>query len=101
MNKDILSKNTFILYSTWLKPILSLSMEQRGLLFTAIYYYETKGEAPKIEDPAVSMLFNVMQERFDADAAKYAEEIRRKSEGGRKGNEKRWKKVHESEDRPP
>ena len=42
-------KNSFVLYTEYAKHIGLLSMEQRGILFTAVMNYATGIELPKME----------------------------------------------------
>lgn len=59
-------KNSFVLYTEYAKHIGLLSMEQRGILFTAVMNYATGIELPKME-AATEMAFSFIKEQLDRD----------------------------------
>ena len=63
-------KNSFVLYTKYLKQIQRLNMEQRGELFTAILCYASGEELPEL-DPAADMAFGFIQDQLDKDYASY------------------------------
>ena len=77
-------KNSFVLYTEYLKHIQKMSMEQRGELFTAILCYAAGDPLPEL-DAAPDMAFSFIKERMDRDTEKYEETIDRRKEAGRKG----------------
>lgn len=77
-------KDTFIMYTEYLRHVKKLSMEQRGALFTAILCY-TAGESVPELDPATDMIFGVIQERIDRDTALYLEKVEKRREAGKLG----------------
>lgn len=77
-------KNSFVMYTDYLRHVQKLSMEQRGQLFTAILCY-TSGEPLPELDLATDMIFGVIQERIDRDTALYLEKVEKRREAGRLG----------------
>ncbi len=77
-------KNSFVMYTDYLKHVQKLSMEQRGELFTAILCYASGEEMPEL-DLATDMIFGVIQERIDRDTALYLEKIQKRVEAGKMG----------------
>ena len=77
-------KNSFVLYTKYLKQIQRLNMEQRGELFTAILCYASGEELPEL-DPAVDMAFSFIQDQMDKDLATYMEKCEKRREAGKLG----------------
>lgn len=50
------AKNSFVLYTNYINQIELLNIEQRGVLFTAIMYYSSGVELPKM-DAVTAMAF--------------------------------------------
>lgn len=65
-----MGKDSFILYDEYSAHIELLSMEQRGVLLTAIFVYRN-GEEPPEMDNAAAMLFSVIKAQFERDNDKY------------------------------
>ena len=72
-------KTSFVLYTEYLKHMQLLSMEQRGVLFTAIMAYEGEAEMPEM-DGAVEMAFSFIKVQLERDEEKYAEVSKKRSE---------------------
>ena len=87
-------KKSFVLYVDRKKELDLLSDEQLGKLFRAIYSYVDTGIEPDFEDLALRILFSVFQSQIDANAEKYAETCRRRSENVKK----RWEKQKNTKD---
>lgn len=77
-------KNSFVLYTEYLKHMKLLSLEQRGVLFTAIMCYEMEETLPEM-DGMTEMAFSFIKEQLDRDEKTYQEKIQQKSEAGKKG----------------
>lgn len=77
-------KNSFVMYTDYLKHVQKLNMEQRGELFTAILCYASNENLPEL-DPATDMIFGVIQERIDRDTVLYLEKIKKRIEAGKLG----------------
>ena len=76
--------DSFILFSDFLDEIKLLSMEQRGLLLTALFCYVNEEELPNL-DLAVSIIWQTWKKCIDRNAEKWEESRQRRSEAGRKG----------------
>lgn len=63
-------KNTFILYTDWMAQLELLSMEQRGVLFTALMMYQMEKELPDM-DGVVNMAFSFICADMERNNAKY------------------------------
>ena len=79
-----MDKNSFVMYTEYLKHIQKLSMDQRGELFTAILCYASGEELPEL-DAAADMAFSFIKERMDRDNEAYLEKCRKRSEAGKLG----------------
>ena len=77
-------KNSFVLYTEYAKHLSLLSMEQRGVLFTAIMAYETGEDLPEM-DGMTQMAFSFISEQLSRDKDKYETTCKRRSEAGRQG----------------
>ena len=77
-------KNSFVLYTEYAKHLTLLSMEQRGILFTAIMAYETGEEMPEM-DGMTKMAFSFISEQLSRDKEKYESICKKRSEAGRNG----------------
>ena len=79
-----MDKSSFVMYTKYLRHIQKLTMEQRGMLFTAILSYASNQEMPEL-DAATDMAFSFIQEQMDRDNAVYTEKCRKRSEAGKLG----------------
>ena len=77
-------KNSFVLYTEYAKHLTLLSMEQRGVLFTAIMAFETGEEMPEM-DGMTKMAFSFISEQLSRDKEKYESICKKRSEAGRNG----------------
>ena len=75
-------KTSFILYTEYLQHMQLLTMEQRGVLFTAIIAYEGDAEMPEM-DAVVQMAFSFIKARLARDEEKYTEVSKKRSEARR------------------
>ena len=75
-------KTSFILYTEYLQHMQLLTMEQRGVLFTAIIAYEGDAEMPEM-DAVVQMAFSFIKARLVRDEEKYTEVSKKRSEARR------------------
>lgn len=91
--KDAEKKMTyFALYVDKWEAWELLTMEQRGVLITALFDY-VQGGTPDISDPAIKMAFTLIRKGIDENAKRYAE-IKRKN---RENIKKRWAKLKQFE----
>lgn len=92
-------KDSFVLY-TKIKDVLdALSNEQKGMLFQAILDHES-GEEVEISDPVVKIAFIPIQQDLDANAKKWEETRKARSEAGKKSAEQRQSKADKKEQNP-
>ena len=81
-------RDSFILYTEYAKHIELLSMEQRGVLFTAIMAYQTGVELPQM-DGMTGMAFSFISAQLERDNVRYDETCKKRSEGGKQGGRPR------------
>lgn len=92
-------KNSFVLYTEYAKHLSLLSMEQRGVLFTAIMAYEL-GEALPDMDGMTQMAFSFISEQLSRDKEKYESTCKKRSEAGSRGGRPRVNENNEKQDDP-
>ena len=86
------NRKSVIIYDSWGTMIEALPAEQAGKLIKAICAYSFSGIEPEIDDPAINAVFLMIRSKLDEDAEAYKEEVKRRSEAGKKGMSKRWGK---------
>ena len=86
-----MSKESFIIYKSFWKPISRLSDEQLGRLFRAICLYQT-GETPEVADDIV-IAYEFFVNQFNIDERKYQEYIEAQRASGKKGASARYDKT--------
>lgn len=79
-----MKKDSFVLYTEYIEQIELLSMEQRGILLTAIFAYVSDAELPDM-DGISKMAFAFIKSRIDKDTEKYAKTIEKRKEAGKLG----------------
>jgi uncharacterized phage protein (TIGR02220 family) len=77
-------KNSFVLYTSYQEQIDLLSMEQRGVLLTAVMAYNTGEELPEM-DGMTKMAFSFIKSDLDRDAEKYEKTCQARREAGKQG----------------
>ena len=77
-------KNTFIIYTDWYKQLEILTMEQRGVLFTAMMCYQMGVEMPEM-DGVVNMAFRFICADMERNNAKYEQICEKRRAAGLKG----------------
>lgn len=80
------SPNSFILHAHYEKQLKMLTIEQRGLLITALFDYHIEQKVPEMEDPVVKMAFSFIAEQMDYERSEYE----KKCEQNRRNINKRW-----------
>lgn len=85
-----MAKDSFVIYSSFYKPISRLSDKQLGRLFRAIFKYNL-GEVVDVEED-IEMAFGFFVNQFEIDEAKYQGKIMRDIENGRKGGNPNFKR---------
>ena len=77
-------KESFVIYVKYLGNIKALSMEQRGVLFTALMKYVSGQTLPEM-DGITAMAFSFIKSQIDEDLRKYEEKCQKRSEAGKLG----------------
>lgn len=77
-------RRSFILYIDYAEQIEMLTIEQRGILLTAIMAFQTGEDLPDM-DPMTKLMFSVVSGAMRRDNEKYEETIEKRREAGRKG----------------
>ena len=85
-----MGKKTCIIYDSWGTMFKSLPKEHAGELIQAICAYAFEETEPVIENPVLAAAFCMVKSKMDEDSQAYDEEIKRRSEAGKKGMSKRW-----------
>ena len=78
-------KKSFVLYGNYETQFKLLSMEERGMLITAIFEYVNFGSLARELTPLVNMAFSFVKETLDRDRELYIEKCEKNSENGKKG----------------
>lgn len=79
-----MSRDSFVLYTEYLRHVEKLNNEQRGILFTAILRYVAEKELPEM-DMATDIAFSFIQANLDRDAEKYRSICEARRQAGLKG----------------
>ena len=79
-----MKRDSFVLYTEYIEQVNLLSIEQRGVLLTAIFSYAADAELPDM-DGITKMAFAFIKSRIDKDAEKYAKTIEKRKEAGKLG----------------
>ena len=77
-------KGSFVLYAEYLENIELLSMEQRGVLITALMKYVSGLDIPDM-DAATTIAFSFIRSKIDKDQKKYEEVCGKRAEAGKMG----------------
>jgi len=77
-------KKSFVLYLDQYEPVKNLSVEQKGLLFDAMFLYNC-GKEIDITDPLIAMAFSFFKQTFDRDTSKWLRKAEKNRENGKKG----------------
>ncbi len=85
-----MNKESFILYTSFYKPISKLSDKQLGRLFRAVFRYNL-GEVFDVEED-IEMAFEFFKNQFEIDESKYQSKVMRDVENGRKGGNPNFRK---------
>lgn len=78
-------KKSFLLYGNYETQFKLLSMEERGLLITAIFEYSNSGSVSIQLSPLVELAFSFVKENLDRDHENYLDRCEKNSENGKKG----------------
>ena len=85
-----MGKDTFIIYTSFYRPISILSDRQLGRLFRAIFKYNL-GEVVDVEED-IRMAFEFFKNQFEIDESKYQAKVKRDIDNGHRGGNPNFKK---------
>ena len=85
-------RNSIVIYSSWGKLMTGLSSDTAGALIQRICRYSFEDNDTPSDNETVEAMFAMIKDKLDDDAAKYAEVVNKRSEGGKKGMASRWGK---------
>ena len=77
-------KDSFVLYIEYIDQLELLTMEQRGVLFTAIMHHSAGRALPDMDD-VTKMAFAFIRADLDRNARKYEEKVEARRKAGEKG----------------
>lgn len=80
----MVERKAFLLYTGYFEQIEMLTIEQRGVLLTAIMAFQTNNELPEM-DAITKMAYSFISADMRRDGEKYEETIEKRREAGRKG----------------
>lgn len=80
----MIERKSFLLYTEYFKQIKKLSIEQRGILLTAIMNFQSGEDLPEM-DPLTDMCFGFISDDMQRNNEKYEETVEKRREAGRKG----------------
>lgn len=83
-------RDSFVLYASYRSSISLLSMEQRGVLLTALFEYQSGGDLPDM-DNVTNLCFSFIRQQLDRDADAYDRKCKKNAENIRKRWEEREK----------
>lgn len=84
MERNVDKKRGCIIYYDYLEQLYLLSLEERGVLLTAILEYGKKGVEPQLEG-TVRMAFSFIRGQLDRDSEKYNIVCEKRRAAGKKG----------------
>ena len=82
--ETLIERKSFLLYTEYFKQIKKLSIEQRGILLTAIMNFQSGEDLPDM-DPLTDMCFGFISDDMQRNNEKYEETVEKRREAGRKG----------------
>lgn len=91
-------KSSFLLYKSYYNSVEQLSIEERGLLLTAIFEYQINGKVTTTLSTLCNMAFSFIKTQFEVDENKYLNIVERNRKNGAKGG--RPKKDHKKPNIP-
>lgn len=92
------NKQTFVLYVKYFDTLKDLNDAALGILFRAILVYQKTGQ--EIDLPVdIKIAFAFIKTQLDIDNQKYEDVLEKRSNAGKIGMEKRWKKQQKNIDK--
>lgn len=86
------NKKSFILYADLIHTVRKMPKGKQAELFMAILGY-VNDENPEVSDLLVSIAWEPIKLQLKRDLSDWREKVLKKSEGGKKGMESRWKNI--------
>ena len=85
-----MAKKSCVIYDSWGTLMQNLPDEMAGILIKMVLEYAFTGSTNPSNDESIDAMFSMIKIKLDEDAEAYAEEIKRRSEAGKKGMASRW-----------
>lgn len=85
-------RESFLLYADQLEPLEDFTLEERGIIMTAIMAYTRGREVPEMSR-ALKIAWSYIRSGLERDGVKYDKKVQSRAEAGRKGAEKRWQNM--------
>lgn len=85
-------KKSFLLYTDFYPAIEAMEQKDKSDLLDAIFQYNIEGTTKSLS-PLCQMAFNFIRSALDRDNKKWEDEIKARSDAGKKGMAKRWGKI--------
>lgn len=89
-------KRSFIMYTDYCDMLETVTAERAGLIIRAMVRY-ARGEEPDLSDDVVAGVFATIKPRMDDDLEKWAQEVKRRAEAGRKGGLQRARNAKQTQ----
>ena len=89
-------RDSFVLYTAYAEHVNRLTIEQRGVLLTAIFNYENELDLPSM-DGVTEMAFSFIKAQLDRDYEKYLQKIEGRKNAGKASGEARRSKREQNE----
>lgn len=83
-------KDSILLFREKLENLIDLTIEERGLIMTAIMDYMNGNDVPEMKDRAVRMAWREIANQLGRSDQKYEDKVKARSEAGKKGAAARW-----------
>lgn len=84
-------KKSFIVYTEWYESIKELNLEQRGLLFTNMFYYHSKDQTKiNLNNLLVKLVFKLIEPHFERNISAYDKRCETSKENGKKGGRPKY-----------
>ena len=85
-----MSKRAIMLHYDSIEQLELLNDEERGRVLLDLLKYARDGQVPEYSEPSMKMMFSILKQRTDAEAQKYEEICKKRSQAGIKGNAVRY-----------
>ena len=91
-------KDSLILYESFFEATQELSVSDKGEIWQALHAYISGKEEYEFTSITAKLAWNFIKLQLNADAKKWQETCKRRSEAGKRGNQKRWNKTDQKEE---